>query len=101
MLRGRRRRAWTLFGPGGVVGVSANRRDPVHRRLATLVVLAALASAPAALAGGPSYVLAGGAGVRTPDGKTRFVAIPTRLQTAIARVRVADGSVTSWAELDG
>jgi hypothetical protein len=76
----------------------------VHRRTAALAALAAfvlLGPAAAALAAGPSYVSAGGAGVLARDGRTRYVAVTTDDQTAIERVRVADGSVESWAVLDG
>ena len=75
----------------------------MRRRLSALAVFAVIvfAVAATALAAGPSYVSAGGPGVRAPDGKTRYVALPMRAQTAIARVRVPDGSVESWAELDG
>jgi hypothetical protein len=79
----------------------------VQRRLSALAALAVLALAVAfavdatALAAGPSYVSAGGLGVRSADGKARYVALPMRDQTAIARVRASDGSVETWAELDG
>jgi hypothetical protein len=73
----------------------------VHRLVAALAVFAFLASTSVALAAGPSYVSEGGLGVLAPDGKTRYVAVPTGNSTAIARVRVNGGSVSTWADIDG
>jgi hypothetical protein len=70
----------------------------MHRLVAALAVFAFLAPASAALAAGPSYVLEGGPGVLARDGKTRYVAVPTRNGTAIARIRVHGGSVSSWGD---
>ena len=36
-----------------------------------------------------------------PDGKTRYVALPTGNKTVIARLSVHGGAVRSWADLDG
>jgi hypothetical protein len=36
--------------------------------------------------------------VLAPDGKTRYVAVPTGAGTAIARIRVHGGSVATWAD---
>ncbi len=73
----------------------------MHRRIAALAVFAFLASASAALAAGPTYVTQGGSGVLARDGKTRYVAVSTGSGTAIERVRVAGGSVATWADLRG
>ena len=73
----------------------------MHLRIAALAVLASLASASAALGAGPSYVSLGGLGVLAPDGTTRYVAVSGGHDTAIERVRVADGSIVTWATLDG
>jgi hypothetical protein len=73
----------------------------VYRLVAALAAFAFLASTSAALAAGPSYVSEGGFGVLARDGKTRYVAVPIGNRTAIERVRVHDGSVTTWADLRG
>ena len=73
----------------------------MHRLVAALAVLAFLASGSVALAAGPSYVSAGGLGVLAPDGKTRYVALPTANKTVIARMSVHGGAVRTWADLDG
>ena len=73
----------------------------MHRFVAALVAFVFLVSASAALAAGPSYVSEGGFGVLARDGKTRYVAVPIGNRTAIERVRVHGGSVTTWAELRG
>lgn len=73
----------------------------MHRLVAALATVVFLASGSAALAAGPSYVAAGGLGVLAPDGKTRYVALPTGNKTVIARLTVHGGAVRSWADLDG
>jgi len=74
----------------------------VYRSLAPLAVcLAALAVAMSAAAAGPSYVALGGPGVLSRDGTTRFVAVPIEAGTAIERIRVADGTVLNWTDLEG
>jgi MYXO-CTERM domain-containing protein len=73
----------------------------VYRFVAALVAFAFLTSASAALAAGPTYVSEGGLGVLARDGKTRYVAVPTGNSTAIERVRIHGGSVSSWAVLRG
>jgi hypothetical protein len=73
----------------------------VHRFVAALAVLVLLAFASDAFAGGPSYVAQGGFGVLARDGKTRYVAVPTGNGTAIERIRVRGGAVTTWADLSG
>jgi hypothetical protein len=73
----------------------------VHRLVTALAVLAFLASASVALADGPSYVSQGGSGTLAANGKTRYVAVPAGNWTAIERIRVAGGSVTGWAMLEG
>ena len=74
----------------------------MHRFVAGLAVFMFLAFGSAAAADGqPSYASQGGLGVRAPDGKTRYVAVPTGTSTAIERVRVAGGAVDGWAALDG
>jgi hypothetical protein len=74
----------------------------VYRLPAVLaVVLASLAAAASAAAAGPSFVSAGGAGVLARGGAWRYVAVPIGAGTAIERIRVSDGTVLGWADLDG
>ena len=73
----------------------------MHSLVAALATVAFLASGSVSLAAGPSYVSAGGLGVLAPDGKTRYIAVPTRNSTAIVRVGVHGGTVRSWADLEG
>lgn len=73
----------------------------MQRFVPALAAFALLASGPAALAAGPSYVSLGGSGVLARDGKTRYVAVVTGNGTAIERIRVRDGSVMTWADLRG
>jgi hypothetical protein len=73
----------------------------VHRLVAAVAVVMFFASGSVALADGVSYISQGGLGVLAPDGKTRYVALPTRSSTAIERVRVRGGRVTGWATLAG
>jgi hypothetical protein len=70
-------------------------------RLVVVTAFAALLLPSAALAAGPSYVAQGGLGVLSRDGKHRFVAVSTGAGTAIERVAVHGGAVSSWATLDG
>jgi hypothetical protein len=73
----------------------------VYRFVALLAAFVVLSSGSVALAAGPSYVSQGGLGVLARDGKTRYVAVPSGNGTAIERVRVNGGSVSSWADLRG
>jgi hypothetical protein len=73
----------------------------VHRLVAALAVVTFFASGTVALADGVSYISQGGLGVLAPDGKARYVALPTRGSTAIERVGVRGGQVTGWATLQG
>jgi len=73
----------------------------VHRLVAALAALVFLASGSAALAAGPSYVSEGGLGVLARDGNTRYIAVPIGNRTAIERVSVRGGNVTTWADLAG
>lgn len=70
-----------------------------------VLVVAALAASGAASAdaqkGGPITVLSGGKGVAAPDGKTRYVAIPTGRQTLLSVVRVRGGQVVRWRLVPG
>jgi hypothetical protein len=73
----------------------------VHRFVAGLVALVFLSTASTALAAGPSYVAVGGLGIKSHDGKNRFVAVSTGGGTAIARIAVRNAAVRGWATLDG
>ncbi len=75
------------------------------RRLALClaVAVAALATAPAALAdGGPFFVTQGGAGVANHDGRFHYVTVSNGARTTILeKVQVAGGQVNSWIPLEG
>ena len=72
-----------------------------------VLVIAALAVFAAASAhaqkGGPATVavLYGGQGVVSPDGKTRYVAVPTDRHTVVSFVRTRGGAVGRWRTLRG
>src|ERR671935_2441937 len=71
------------------------------RRLFPLVVVA-LATAPAALAGGPSPGVAhGGAGVIGPGGAIRYTAVGTPRQTTVLAIRTKSGLIVRSATLAG
>lgn len=64
--------------------------------VAISVVLVAAFAVPASGAGaggGPITIMFGGAGVRSPDGKLRYVALTTSRQTIVSVVRVRGGQV--------
>jgi hypothetical protein len=75
------------------------------RRFAVLAVgvfVAATVAAAAAADGGPSPGISfGGAGLLRPDGKVRYVAVPTTKGTTIESIRVSDGQVLRWMDLRG
>lgn len=75
------------------------------RRLALClaIVVAALATAPAALAdGGPFFVTQGGAGVANHDGRFHYVTVSNGASTTVLeKVQVAGGQVGSWIPLKG
>jgi hypothetical protein len=74
------------------------------RGLVTLIALsAAIAVAAVARAdgGAPSYVLLGGKGALSPDGKTRYVALTAGNRTIVSFIRVRDGRVIRWREIPG
>ena len=75
------------------------------RRLALCltVAVAALVTAPAALAdGGPFFVTQGGAGVANRDGRFHYVTVSNGARTTILeKVQVAGGQVDSWIPLKG
>lgn len=73
----------------------------MYRLAVALAFVALCASAPAALADGPMPgAMQGSYGVVSPDGKTRYVALGSGLNTVIETV-TADGSVQGWATLAG
>jgi hypothetical protein len=70
--------------------------------LSILAALAVVAPAGAdAQKGGPITVLSGGKGVVSPDGSTRYVAIPTGRHTLLSAVRVGGGQVVRWRLVPG
>ena len=75
------------------------------RRLALClaVAVAALVTAPAALAdGGPFFVTQGGTGVANHDGRFHYVTVSNGTRTTILeKVQVAGGQVDSWIPLKG
>ena len=76
------------------------------KKLFFLVVagLAVIAAATAhAQKGGPATVavLRGGHGVVSPDGKMRYVAVPTDRHTVVSFVRTRGGKVVRWRTLTG
>jgi hypothetical protein len=72
------------------------------RLAAALAFVALFASAPAALADGPMPGAAQGSfGVVSPDGKTRYLALGSGLNTVIETVSTADGSLQGWETLAG
>ena len=72
-----------------------------------VLVAAALAVAAATTAhaqkGGPetAAVLHGGQGVVSPDGKTRYVAVPTDRHTVVSFVRTRGGALLRWRTIRG
>jgi hypothetical protein len=71
------------------------------RRL-TVCLVAVLAAAPAALAGGPNPgVTQAGTGVAAPGGGVRYVAIWAKGVTTVEAVRISDGRVLRFTELRG
>jgi hypothetical protein len=71
------------------------------RRLLPFAV-AALAAAPAALAGGPSPGVAqGGAGVVAPGGGLRYTAVGTARQTTVVAIRARSGVIVRSATIAG
>ena len=75
----------------------------MSRRLGlSLLVLAALAAAPAAYAGGPAPgALQDGIGVVSGNGNDRFVAQAAGTDTVLARIRVKNGAVRASTLLPG
>jgi len=75
----------------------------VPRFAAILIALAFSVLVPAALADGPPLALTqGGYGVRSHDGRSRYVAVSTGDGgTAIERIRLGAGSVQGWTALPG
>jgi hypothetical protein len=75
------------------------------RRIAALafcVVAATTVSATAAADGGPSPGISiGGAGLLRPDGRVRYVAVPTERGAMIESIRAADGRVLRWTVIRG
>jgi hypothetical protein len=71
--------------------------------LAIAVIAASSAAGAAAQkgGGGPLSVLLGGQGVASPDGKVRYVALTTGLQTIVSVVRVRGGQIDRWRLLPG
>src|SRR2546429_5936273 len=71
----------------------------MFRRLLLFAALA-LVAAPAALAAGPApYAVQGGAGVLSPDGKTRYVAVGVQGDTALVAVRTTGGRLVRSLQL--
>ena len=74
----------------------------MYRLAAALAFVALFASAPAALADGPMPgAVQGSFGVVSPDGKTRYLALGSGLNTVIETVSTAGGSLQGWATLAG
>jgi hypothetical protein len=75
----------------------------MHRPLAAaFAVLALLASAPAAFADGPMPGAAQGSlGVVSANGKARYLAVGSGLDTVVETVSTADGSLLGWTTLAG
>ena len=76
------------------------------KKLLVLVVAAFVvvgAASADAQKGGPATaaVLHGGHGVVSPDGKTRYVAVPTDRHTVVSFVRTRGGAVGRWRTLRG
>ncbi len=70
--------------------------------LCLAVAVAALVTAPAALADGPLFVTQGGAGVTTRDGAFRYVAVPDGTSgTLLEKIEVSSGQVYWWMRLEG
>ena len=74
-----------------------------HSLIATLAALtAATAVAPAVADGGPAPgIVSGGAGVATPDGGKRYVALPAPGGTVLAVVDTKTGSIDRFRSLTG
>jgi|GEM_PF-686479 len=71
-------------------------------RALILLVFAALAAAPAALAdGGPLYTMQGGQGIAAPNGALHYVAVPTSTGDTTLVAIAKDGSIWNWAYLAG
>jgi hypothetical protein len=69
---------------------------------ALLLIVLALAAAPAALAdGGPMYTQDGGLGVAAPNGDYHYVAVPTNAGDTMLVTVGKDGSVWSWPSFVG
>jgi hypothetical protein len=76
----------------------------LRRFVFALIALSALSAAPAAAAGGPMPVaLQGGAGVVSPDGGVRYVAVATNggWDTSLERVGTDGGIVEGVSDLTG
>src|SRR5207253_445789 len=77
---------------------------PMSARLAAIAVLILpmLAAAPAGGAGGPMpYAAQLGSGLLTPDGRTRYVAVPAPLGTVLEQITVGTGEVRRISQLPG
>jgi hypothetical protein len=76
----------------------------MSRRLAAAATLfvAILVAAPAAAGDGPMpFLMQGGAGVASPDGATRFVAVGLGSETALEVIATDGGAVQNLASLPG
>ena len=75
----------------------------LRRLCLSLVVLGALAVAPAAAGDGPLFVTQGGTGVVSKSGGLRYVAVgvPNVDQTELEAIQTSDGTVARWADLPG
>lgn len=72
------------------------------KTFALLLVLTALAAAPAAFAGGPPGPAAQlGVGTLSPDGKTRYVAAPTGADTMLLAIQTSSGLVLNATNIIG
>ena len=75
----------------------------LRRAALSAIVLAALASAPAAAGdGGPSPgFMQGWTGITAPNVQVRYVTLPVQNVTTLASVRKSDGRVETWAAFKG
>ncbi|MHB8470932.1 MAG: hypothetical protein ACYDCH_14430, partial [Gaiellaceae bacterium] len=76
----------------------------VRRTVLCLIVLAALAAAPAGAAGGPGpFAVQGGLGVLSRDGSTRFLVMPANgnQESLLELVSTKDASVQRWVDIRG
>jgi hypothetical protein len=72
------------------------------RILFVVLVSLAVVAGGAGAGGGPSPgVMTGWDGVRTPDGRTRYVALPAGATTVVAAVRTRDGRVVRSSTVKG